>query len=86
MKREDTEKEKEKVRENIIRELKKRYDIDTIEELKEMNKKLKLNIGVFTKWYGSRKNTYYLVVGKIVGNQEKKLFQKVLEPSEIAIL
>lgn len=47
MKREDIE--KEKVRENIIRELKKRYDIDTIEELKEMNKKLKLNIGVFTK-------------------------------------
>ncbi|WP_404989075.1 hypothetical protein [Clostridium culturomicium] len=47
MKREDIE--KERVSENIIRELKKRYDIDTIEKLKEMNKKLKLNIGVFTK-------------------------------------
>lgn len=73
MKREDIE--KERVSENIIRELKKRYDIDTIEKLKEMNKKLKLNIGVFTKWCVVKK--YILLSsGKNSGKSRKKAISR----------
>lgn len=45
------DKEKKELFERIKKELKDRYNVTTEEELRELykNKKLKLNIGMFTK-------------------------------------